>query len=991
MKVLKNMCNLHKVISMTGQNMKTLKRCVSLVLMTVGIGWLAASVGSANNAEYIDVSLLVEELPADKTTAFLRNQLLFDGFGIAATASEGGSWERHVNTQIPVLLKPQAGNSRTYSKRCDDITKLPGLISPLVVEHRAGVLAKVQLGDLAAIVNHPMIGTVDHQAIPVFNRAGASAPLTMVPNRVGEVRQLLKDRLNVSPTGEGLRIGVVSDGIAGSLWFAKLPDPDPNMVEVFPTGDCDAVPTRTITRVNPVIPVAYQTVYDGDFPSRSANDPTSQPLQLPTGADDSGDYLVARDLPTENNQFFFFHNNNVGFRSNQFVSFGGGDAASIAIFSYGLDIIGAGEYIGMECPEEGIPPDSDYMGDPLYAEEFVAGFIGTNATAASVIFNPSGFLANEGTAIIDIIRDYVPDAEFLFINSFSESDTISAINDLVEAECDIIVCDLAFFNTGPYDGVNNTGAMAYSNALTGDDPPIVLTSVGNFAQKHYQGVVSDNDNDRFHAFSGTDETMRIRIQPGETVDVYLSWDETPAGNSDFNAAQQDFQLFLLDPTELSINNPICPACGIASNRPQSGLQGQTPQEQITVAVSGGFAFPLEADVVVRVPQDVPNNIPFKVFVIPRNDPSGVEIVEYRTATGSIPQGPDSPLVFSVGELSTVFPNPVQFTSSQGPVFLDPSIIKPDFVAFSGINNSTGSLFVAASDANFPAELTVNGNAIANALNILPNNNPLTGTSGSVAEAAGITAMLLSYSNLTSDDSDSRTKKERIEELIAAGSRDMNEPGKDNISGFGRLDPYRAIVPNTFAEDTRYFYIDFNSVEEKQVFVPMAFPNLGFNGVNFTPPEFGDLTTVEPSGLVFTATNNDSTWGFYFSDALEFTLNGQPDGITIDPSKIYRVKVRIAEDFNAERSPTVRIRAQARTSTTITGHVLNDLSFPDHSNSFQTDEFGGSVYVHYFQPPESARNVGMEINVDVISFEPRVAERQGFIIQEIEVIEMDADL
>src|SRR5690606_27695791 len=147
------------------------------------------------------------------------------------------------------------------------------------------------------------------------------------------------------------------------------------------------------------------------------------------------------------------------------------------------------------------------------------------------------------------------------------------------------------------------------------------------------------------------------------------------------------------------------------------------------------------------------------------------------------------------------------------------------------------------------------------------------------------------------------------------SRDIEAPGPDNVAGYGRLDPYAAIYPELLEADTRisrYFYTNFITVDEKAAFIPVNPPQVGF-----VPVVHSSATETTPNGLRVATTENSYSYGFY-NHSLVFN-DGTSD---LDPNKFYRLRIRVAEEFNAAPMPIVRVRIQDRKSAIVYAESFN---------------------------------------------------------------------
>ena len=73
---------------------------------------------------------------------------------------------------------------------------------------------------------------------------------------------------------------------------------------------------------------------------------------------------------------------------------------------------------------------------------------------------------------------------------------------------------------------------------------LLSASAGNYADRHTQEAFSDPENDGFHNFGVTDETIDVMVPDGQNLSFNLQWD--PAGNPDYSLLLYDADLNLLD-------------------------------------------------------------------------------------------------------------------------------------------------------------------------------------------------------------------------------------------------------------------------------------------------------------------------------------------------------------------------------------------------------------------------------------------------------------
>ena len=108
------------------------------------------------------------------------------------------------------------------------------------------------------------------------------------------------------------------------------------------------------------------------------------------------------------------------------------------------------------------------------------------------------------------------------------SAAVPAVDDLGAS---IITMSLGFFNVGPGDGTLGFESI-FQDAR--DRGILWVNSAGNYAREHWGGAFFDGDADGYHQWSGVDETVGFTLGAGESVDIYLKWDDWPVSSNDFD-------------------------------------------------------------------------------------------------------------------------------------------------------------------------------------------------------------------------------------------------------------------------------------------------------------------------------------------------------------------------------------------------------------------------------------------------------------------------
>ena len=270
-----------------------------------------------------------------------------------------------------------------------------------------------------------------------------------------------------------------------------------------------------------------------------------------------------------------------------------------------------------------------------------------------------------------------------------------------------------------------------------DNGILWVNAAGNeAADGHWQGAFVDSDGDGYLDFgSGTDyldgdsidEGDRIYLASGDTVNIYMTWDDWPSSD-------QDYDLFLYD----SFGNMVA-----SSSNYQTGTQAPTEAISYTATASGNY------EIVIQN-HDAPATPDIEFFAFTN---SGASLnLQYNQPESSIVTPANSAKVLAVGAIyrGNWTTGPQESFSSQGPSNASKyaaSITKPDICGPDGVSNYTYGNFY--------------------------------GTSAATPHVAGAAALLLSEDpTLTADQLEAKLESDAI---------DMGAAGKDNLYGSWRLD------------------------------------------------------------------------------------------------------------------------------------------------------------------------------------------------------------
>lgn len=282
-----------------------------------------------------------------------------------------------------------------------------------------------------------------------------------------------------------------------------------------------------------------------------------------------------------------------------------------------------------------------------------SGDLPEDVTVLSDIFG-----GNEGTAILEIIHDMVPEAKLYFHDNGANIIAFNtAIDELVAAGCNIIIDDVAWYEEPFFeDGI----VASHIEDVINENNVLYLSSAGNEGDSHYQGTFV-NDGDNFH-----NEFFTIHMETGSSVMVILQWDDP------FGSSSNDYDLLLYDEYDiLAVSNST----------------GPDPLEWIKFYNDGP-----EKDYYIGVYnyQGTAATRTLELFFYPS---LGATVDKINlVAEDSIYGHPAAPGVVAVGAVPWNNINTIEYYSSQGPVTIaypeEHLRPKPDICGVDGISTST---------------------------------------------------------------------------------------------------------------------------------------------------------------------------------------------------------------------------------------------------------------------------------------------------------------
>ena len=358
----------------------------------------------------------------------------------------------------------------------------------------------------------------------------------------------------------------------------------------------------------------------------------------------------------------------------------------------------------------------------------------------TVLSNTIG--GDEGTAMLEIVHDIVPDTDLYFHDCGANTVAFNAaIDALVDAGCDVVCDDIGWIVEPFFE--DGTIASHLTSVLASNDI-VYVSSAGNAGNKHYQGDYY-NDSYQFHDFSrGTEPVYKYlyaNIPPNGGVTVVLQW------NDEFGSSGNNYDLLLYNMNDWNV---------LASSvYMQDG--DDDPIEAFSYTNTAGYTIEAEIDVLNYFGHAEMKTL--EVFVYPNNGAS--VYLNNIDPADSIFGHPAVPGAIAVGAIDASDPgnDDIEPFSSLGPVTITyPSPVsrpKPDLSGIDGVA-VTGA-------GGFPT--------------------PFFGTSAAAPHIAAIAAQVWgAYPSETGDE---------IRTVLCDTAIDLGSAGYDNIYGYGMTDALAA--------------------------------------------------------------------------------------------------------------------------------------------------------------------------------------------------------
>ena len=346
-----------------------------------------------------------------------------------------------------------------------------------------------------------------------------------------------------------------------------------------------------------------------------------------------------------------------------------------------------------------------------------------------------------GTASAEVVTDVAPGIDQLCLALIeTEVDRANAVQWMSSNGVRVISHSVGFLS-GPGDGGQAPDVEAFVNA-----GGLWVNAAGDSRTNHWQGTWVDQNQDGFLEFAGPEDFewvasqgQRTWLQAGSAdLGAFLVWNQWSQPNTDL-----DLYLYRWDGVSEFVEIVT------SSTNLQTGLAGQLPLEyvQAPVLLDGYYGFGVAYN---SGPTDVDIEL-FTTIPVPFTLQFGVE-------QGSLLSPADNQTSLSVAALDAGDPYPLEPYSSAGPTngpggSLAGGITKPDIAGFANVSTATYGPRSGASSFN--------------------------GTTPACSHVAGAAALVWSaHPDWTNA---------QVRAFLESRAVDMGPAGKDNDTGYGRLD------------------------------------------------------------------------------------------------------------------------------------------------------------------------------------------------------------
>jgi subtilisin family serine protease len=272
---------------------------------------------------------------------------------------------------------------------------------------------------------------------------------------------------------------------------------------------------------------------------------------------------------------------------------------------------------------------------------------------------------SHGTGVAEIVYNMAPAAQLYLFKISDEVDLENAVNQAINQGVRIINHSVGWLNTNFYDGtgiIDDTANKARAAGI------LWVSSVGNYAQRHWQGPGSDNGSGWVN-FSPGNPSLTLNANAGDVIQLYLTWNDWPA-------TAQDYDLFLFDDQGVQV---------ASSEGLQTGTEPPTENIFYAAGHSGTYSVRVKLSHVTS---------PKQLAIFSLNHDLNPSI-----AQSSVVAPADAQTVVAVGAIDRLnwSSGPQESFSSQGPT--TDGRVKPDLMGPDDVSTFTLGSFLGTSAAS----------------------------------------------------------------------------------------------------------------------------------------------------------------------------------------------------------------------------------------------------------------------------------------------------
>jgi hypothetical protein len=279
-----------------------------------------------------------------------------------------------------------------------------------------------------------------------------------------------------------------------------------------------------------------------------------------------------------------------------------------------------------------------------------------------------------GTAVAEVVHETAPLAQLIYYCVDSLNDLYQAVQHAKLNGVDVINHSVGWV-TADSPG-NGTGPLHTIVDDAHDAGILWVNSAGNDALSHYGGYTNTagGATGTWHRWNGSDPGLTMTLAPGQSISVFLRWDEYYGGNTDL-----DLYLF-----------PNAGGDAVAVSVDDQSAGGMLPYEQINFT-NGGSAVTYD----LAIWKFSGAAAPFLDVMIWGLGGNQMPI-EFNSTAGSLLEPATSPSVLTVGATNWA-DGKVRNYSSEGPT--KDGRIKPEIYAPDGGQNVTYGSFTGTSSSS----------------------------------------------------------------------------------------------------------------------------------------------------------------------------------------------------------------------------------------------------------------------------------------------------